>query len=116
MNLLIQLARWEGLFFIFGLAGIVVVQLLTGSINTRYLLCGNQPGSTRKGGKFSPQRLQLLVLTVGAAMFYLSQLLEIHSAHFPDIDQNLVALLGGSNAIYVGGKAYNRWFGSRKVN
>ena len=110
MSFLAQIARWEGLFFILALAATVIIQILTGAINTRSMLSGNVRGSTRKGGQFSPQRLQLLVLTLGAALFYLTQLLEIHSARFPEIDQNLVALMGGSNAIYLGGKAYNRWF------
>jgi len=134
MDLLLQLVRWEVLIFLAGLAAIVVHQLLTGTINTRNLLYGrisranhkaengnnaNQgSGDQKQPAKspdddlyFSPERVQLLVFTVGAAMYYVMQTATTaKSGKLPDIPDGLPAVMGGSNAIYLGGKAYARWF------
>ena len=115
MHLLIQLTRWEILFFLVLLAGIVAVRLLTGQINTRYLLYGSKPGRRQDGGRyFSPERVQLLVLTLGAATFYLTQLATTARAgKIPEVPDTLVVAMGGSNAVYLGGKAYARWFANK---
>lgn len=111
MNLLLQLARWEGMVFLLGLAAIVFVQLLTGQMNTSYLLYGSVPGRRRNGGRyFSPERVQLLVFTLGAAFYYLSQVPNAPAGSFPEVPQNWLAVLGGSNVLYLGGKAYAQWF------
>jgi hypothetical protein len=117
MHLLLQLTRWEILIFLLALAGIVLVQLLTGQINTRYLLYGTVSGRKQNGGRyFSPERVQLLVLTISAAIYYLTQLMtSAPSGEFPKVPETLVVAMGGSNAIYLGGKAYARWF-ARKID
>ena len=107
MNLLIQLTRWEVLLFLLTLAGIVIFRLLTGEINTRYLLYGRKRNRDRY---FSPERVQLLVFTISAAFYYLTQLLEVRAGKFPELPESWVAVIGGSNAVYLGGKAYARWF------
>jgi hypothetical protein len=115
MDLLLQLVRWEIMIFLLGLAGIVACQLLTGQINTQSLLYGRK--SRAKGGEkdsdlyFSPERVQLLVFTLGAALYYMMQAMTTaQSGKFPDIPDGWPAVMGGSNAIYLGGKAYARWF------
>ena len=55
---IIYLARWEVILFVFGLAAIVAIKMLTGGINTRYLLYGMRRDGTRY---FSPERVQMLV-------------------------------------------------------
>lgn len=140
MDLLLQLVRWEVLIFLAGLAAIVVHQLLTGAMNTRNLLYGrisrakdkanngnnkkndNQEGnatSNNNGGTngqdndlyFSPERVQLLVFTLSAAMYYVMQTVTTaKSGKLPDIPDGWPVVMGGSNAIYLGGKAYARWF------
>jgi hypothetical protein len=117
MKLLPQVLRWEFLSFLLGLAGIVVVQLLTGGIKTRHLLCGKVTGRKKNDGKYiSPERVQLLVFTLGAALYYLTEAVNTsRSGKFPEISQSWLVVMGGSNAIYLGGKAYTRWFANNDL-
>lgn len=96
---------FEVILFLGGLAAIIAYRLLTGGINTQYLLYGKQKDGSRY---FSPARVQLLLFTIGTAMFYLSGVLQKrNSGNLPDIPAETLALLGGSHAIYLGGKAYS---------
>ena len=115
MDFLLLLVRWEILIFLLGLVGIVVFQLLNGRINTQNLLYGRTSGANGSDKNndlyFSPERVQLLVFTLGAALYYLMQTMTTaKSGKFPDIPVGWPALMGGSNAVYLGGKAYARWF------
>src|ERR1043165_145747 len=74
---IIWLVKLVVFLFVVGLAAIIAHRLLTGQINTRYLLYGTKKGGTKY---FSPERVQLLLFTLGTAMFYLnSVLLNRHS-------------------------------------
>jgi len=58
---------------------------------------------------FSPERVQLLLFTLGAASYYLTQVLNNpNPGTFPPLPDSWPAVVGGSNAIYLGGKAYSR--------
>jgi len=107
-----KLMEWEILTFLLALAGLVVVQLLTGAINTNGFFCGRVSGRRRGEDQyFSPERVQLLVFTLGAASHYVSQVLtNLHPGTFPPMPEGWLAVVGGSNAIYLGGKTYARWF------
>ncbi|HEY0727708.1 MAG TPA: hypothetical protein VGD38_06525, partial [Pyrinomonadaceae bacterium] len=64
---------------------------------------------TAKGGEkyFSPERIQLLLFTLGTAMFYLNDVMQNRtSGVLPDVSTETLALLGGSHAVYLSGKAY----------
>jgi hypothetical protein len=102
----------EIIVFLGGLAAIIAYRLLNGQINTRYLLYGTQ----KDGAKyFSPERVQLLLFTLGTAMFYLSDVTQNRtSGVLPDVSTQTLALLGGSHAIYLSGKAYMMLF--KKIN
>lgn len=90
--------------FLGGLAAIIAYRILTGGINTKYLLYGTQKDGTKY---FSPERVQLLLFTLGTALFYISDVAKHRNAGvLPDIPVETLALLGGSHAIYLGGKAY----------
>jgi hypothetical protein len=96
------------LVFVGGLAAIIAHRLVTGQINTTGLFYG-----TKKGGAkyFSPERVQLMVFTLGTAMFYLSSVTQNRaSGVLPDVPAETLVLLGGSHAIYLGGKAYMMLF------
>jgi len=98
------LAKLEAYVFLGALAAMISYRLLTGQINTKGLLYG-----TKKGGAkyFSPERVQLLLFTLGTAMFYLNNVIEHRtSGVLPDVSKETLALLGGSHAIYLTGKAY----------
>lgn len=102
------LVKWEVLIFLGGLAAIIAYRLLTGQINTNGLFYGSKKG----GGKyFSPERVQLMVFTLGTAMLYLSSVTQNRtSGVLPDVPTQTLVLLGGSHAIYLGGKAYMMLF------
>jgi len=94
--------------FVGGLAAIVAHRLLTGQINTRGLFYGTKRDGTKY---FSPERVQLLVFTLGTAMFYLNNVLQNrHTGMLPDVPPQTLALLGGSHALYLGSKAYMMLF------
>lgn len=100
------LVYWEGTLFFGALAIIVLIKLLTGGINSRWLLFGRK----NSDHYFSPGRVQLLVLTLGGALNYLATVLQApDSSSLPPLPQEWVALLGGSNAVYLAGKAYARF-------
>jgi hypothetical protein len=98
----------EVIIFLGGLAAIIFYRLLTGGINTEYLLYGTRKDGTKY---FSPERVQLLVFTLGTAMFYLMQVAKTRKAGvLPDVPTQTLVMLGGSHAIYLGGKAYSMLF------
>jgi hypothetical protein len=103
-SLLIRLAKWEVILFVGGLAAIVGYKLLTGGINTRYLLYGTRPDGTRY---FSPERVQLLVATLAIAAQYLLAASHTDSHSLPTLPGGTLQLLGLSNSVYLGGKAWN---------
>jgi hypothetical protein len=104
----IWFVKLEVFVFVVGLAAIIAHRLLTGQINTNYLLYGTKNDGTRY---FSPERVQLLLFTLGTAMFYLNNVLQNrHSGVLPDVSNETLILLGGSHAIYLGGKAYMMLF------
>jgi hypothetical protein len=111
MILLSEILKWEVQIFILALAGLIAIKLLTGEINTSGLLYGRI--SARKRGQnqyFSPERVQLLLMTLGAGFYYLNLVFNNpNPGTLPDIPQAWPALMGGSNSIYLLGKAYVRW-------
>lgn len=100
------------LIFLGCLLALILIRLLTGSINTQYLLYGRKADGT---AYMSPERVQLMIFTLGTALSYLLNAFEsrvmnptpetIHT--LPDVSTATLALLGGSHAIYLGGKAYS---------
>jgi hypothetical protein len=96
--------------FLAGLAAVIAMQLLSGGIKTRYLFYGR-----RKNGAlyFSPERVQLLTFTVWIAFNYLLSVIQQPRA-FPEISAQTLALLGGSHALYLGGKTVARLAPTRK--
>jgi hypothetical protein len=124
MPSVIQLVVWEIQGFIVTLAAIIAGQLFTGQINTRNLLYGRksnagQPIFDADGNKiglrkenslyFSPERVQLLLFTVSAGLYYLTQVMN-KPGTLPDVPSSWTTAMGGSNAIYLGGKALARFW------
>ncbi len=101
MSNLAAFVRLEISFWLIGLVSIVVYQMLTGRINTRRMLHEKD-----EAHRYSPGRLQLLVLVLANAFFYLLQVVQ-NPTRLPEIPPELVLGLGGSNAIYLGGKLYS---------
>ena len=108
MEALITILRFEIWFFIGSLVLLVVYKMLTGKINTTGLLHDKKDKQT---AGFSPARVQLLILTLFGAGYYL--LLTVNNGYpteFPEVPQELLALVGGSNLVYLGAKARSMLF------
>lgn len=102
MNSLIQVVRWEGFILLAGIFGVVFWKILTGSISLSGLFQTNDE-------QFSPGRVQMLIFTLMVAIRYLMQVIQNPTA-FPEIPADWIAALGGSHALYLGGKARGMLF------
>ncbi|MFV2045102.1 MAG: hypothetical protein ACC700_17940 [Anaerolineales bacterium] len=103
--------RTSILVFLITLALIVFYQLLAGKINTRRLLFAKGrdsagPSTRRRTSGLSPSRIQLLVVTIGVAIYLLAEVMRDPS-RFPEIPTGLLLLMAGSEAIYLARKVNN---------
>lgn len=105
-----ELIRWELEVFLAALALVVALQLVTGRIRTRGLLHGRITGrSWGRDAYLSPERIQLLLFTLGAAAHYLSLAVDgARAGTLPPVPDAWLPILGGSNALYLVGKAYTQ--------
>ncbi len=100
MALLTKLVCAEVFLFLGALFLLVVSSMLSGRINMRGLLHGKKGDGTTY---FSPERVQLLLVTLGTAFQYLLNV-QKDPSHFPPIDASWLAIFGGSHFVYLGGK------------
>ena len=98
-------ARWEFIFLVVGF-GVVTIGKLLQTSSFRGLLRASD-------GSLSAGRIQLLVLTVMTAMQYLLNTMH-DPTHLPAIPAGLVLALGGSQAVYLGAKAWAVFRGTGK--
>jgi hypothetical protein len=120
MNLLARLAAIEGCLVLLAFFGLVLFKIVIGEISLAGLLrTKTQPRPPPGGGEsephepefrdpktFSPARLQLLIFTVVVAAQYLQAVIANPQRDaLPGLPAGLVAALGGSQAVYLGGKA-----------
>lgn len=101
MDTLFTVQRYAMFFLLTVLAAIVGYRLLTGQIITRGLL---QDKQDKSGGKFSPGRLQMLIVTLLIAIYFVAQVLETEK--LPELPREFLLALGGSHLFYLGGKTY----------
>jgi len=88
----ISLLNWEMYILFGGLFGIVAIQLLTGQINTKGLFFGIR----RDGSRYmSPERIQLLLMTLAFAFQYLVKVIQAPSGQFPPVENSWIAMMGG---------------------
>ena len=103
--------RYEVLLFLGALALIIFYQRLTGKINMRRLLFAKGrsaagPSTRRRTSGLSPSRIQLLIVSIGVAIYLLTAVLRDPS-QFPEIPSGLLLLMAGSGTIYLARKANN---------
>jgi hypothetical protein len=105
MQQLIPIVRLE-LTLILGLLALVVAyKMLTGAINMRGLL------DDKVSGGLSPGRVQLMISTVMGAGYYLMLAFErAPDGKLPDLPEEALLLVGGSQLLYLGGKARSHLF------
>jgi hypothetical protein len=105
MTFLAKLATVAGGILVGGFFGVVLLKIATGEISLAYLLSAEDAAGR---WAYSPARLQLLIFTVGVAANYLhSVLVNPHGNSLPDLPMSVVAVLGGSHAVYLGSKAFS---------
>ena len=98
MRTLINVARWETIILVASFGAVTLWKLFQ---SARFA------GLIRSSdGTISPARIQLLVLTVLTALQYLLTTIRDPS-HFPAIPAGLVMGIGGSQALYLGAKAWS---------
>lgn len=110
-----RLCYWEGVILLGGFFGIVFWKLLTGRISLSGLLDGDQFDGASLTTSFSPGRAQLLIFTVVSALYFLLQVIRNPNA-FPNVPNALLVALGGSQAVYLGGKGYSLLYRSGPNN
>ncbi len=116
------LIRYEILLFLGALALIIFYQLLTGRINMRRLLFAKgratadpstrqrtNPLIERRANGLSPSRIQLLVVSIGVAIYLLAEVIRDPS-RFPEFPFGLLLLMAGSETIYLARKVNNLLF------
>jgi hypothetical protein len=107
-----KLTAWAGFILVLGFCGIVFYKIATGVISLDCLLYGDarpdQQGRTRT--YFSPGRLQMMMVTIISAGYLLLQVIQ-DPTKFPEIPNSFLVGLGGSQAIYLGGKAQAMYLG-----
>ena len=106
METLVKFAQFEIWFLLGGLALVVAYKMLTGKINTTGLL------KDKETGAISPGRVQLLLFTLMGAGSYLGMTATLAAEDppmLPDVPDELLLVVTGSNLVYLGGKSYSRW-------
>ena len=99
------LAEWVGLLLFGGFFGVVFWKLADGSIPLDRLLETSIGASQdADGSSASAGRAQSLAVTLFVASYYLIHVIQ-NPKQFPELPQSLVAILAGSQAMYLGGKA-----------
>jgi hypothetical protein len=99
MVFLTQVARYATLGLIAGYALLIGWKLYLGEIPLRGLLESGK-------GRSSPARLQMLLFTLGVAVQYVASVWKNpRTDSLPAISPQVLAILAGSQAVYLGGKA-----------
>jgi hypothetical protein len=104
MAFLAKLTLLAGGAWLLGLAAIVLIQIISGRIAVAGLLATKDAQGRQA---FSPARLQLLIFTVVVAAQYLYKVFaHLGQDTLPPLPPGVVAALGGSQAVYLAGKAF----------
>jgi hypothetical protein len=102
MDLLSTILSYELLILLVGLGVLITYGLLTGTINMSGLLLDKTSGRA-----ISPGRLQLLIVTLTIALYYLLMVIDSKdTGKLPDLPNEFLVALGGSHVLYLGGKLY----------
>ena len=102
LAIFVQIESW---FFLAILALLVGYQMLTGGIN----MTGLFDDKVTRG--LSPGRVQLLVLTLAGAGYYLLLVAQQPpDGSLPSVPEEVLLLVGGSNLVYLGAKARSHLF------
>jgi len=100
----VEVLRLEGEAFLAVLAAMLAYHMLTRRINLSRLLA-------RKDGSngISPERLQLLLMTLALAAQYVRDAVHATNGALPNVSPKWLAVFGGSSGIYASVKAFTTW-------
>ena len=102
-KILFVLIQFEIWLFLVGLMSVVFYFILTRKVNTRGLLFENNKNRT-----YSWERVQVLILTLIFVIYYLVKLKDnLGTDKLPQVPQEFLWVLGGSNLIYLWSKLYS---------
>lgn len=107
----LRILDYEALGFLYALGAGVAFQVLTRRINLQRLLF-RKDGS----GTVSPERIQLLVITLATCIRYMGQISTTTKAALPDIDTGWLYLMAGSSGLYAVRKAWTFWRRGNKTS
>src|SRR3954468_6103087 len=91
--------------WLLALAALVAYRMLTGRIRLAGLLSAD-------GDRFSPERLQMLLMTLGTLGAFAESALS--QGRLPVLPGGLVGTLGASHLVYLGGKLWRRFANARR--
>lgn len=94
-----RLAEWVGFLLFGGFFGVVFWKLANGSVLLDQLL---ETGGASSSS--SASRAQSLAVTLFVALYYLIHVIQ-NPKQFPELPGTLMAILAGSQSMYLGGKA-----------
>jgi len=114
---LVRVACWEMIVLLGGLIVGALCMVLADGVHMFGVLAVK--GRTDRRWSFNPIGAQMVMATLIMGMYYLLQVINQPSAgSLPNPPTGLVVVLGGSHAIYVGGKLLKAWnllSGKRKL-
>jgi len=88
-------------------AALIAYRILTGQISLGGVLArGGEPDAPAESRKFSPERAQLLLVTLAGLASYVATALS--QQRMPELDSSVLALFALSHAVYLGGKIARR--------
>ncbi|HVT60821.1 MAG TPA: OpgC domain-containing protein [Thermoanaerobaculia bacterium] len=103
MHLPYRIAACAGFIVIVGFSCVVLWRVLTGEVSLKGLLNSKAPGDRRS---LSPARLQLLIISTVIAVGYLHAVIVSPRWNaLPRPPGGVIAVLGGSQAVYLAAKA-----------
>lgn len=100
----IRILRWEGLVFVLALSALMVWRMLTREISLSGLL-GDGTGDGTGHGQVSPERVQLLVMTIAVSFKVLGSALHGSGSSLPEVSPLTLGMFGASSGVYAAVKA-----------
>ncbi len=111
MDSLSTALRYEMLVLLIALIVLIGYFMATNRINVKGLLMDKTGGRALSAG-----RLQMLIVTLSIALYYILMVVETKdTGKFPDLPNEYLLALGGSHTVYLSGKLYGMLAGKFRL-
>ena len=105
MNTLATVLKYELLVLLTALAALLAYRMITQQINVTGLLMDKTSGRA-----ISPGRIQMLIVTLGIAGYYLMLVVDSkNKGQLPELPNEYIVALGGSHSMFLLGKLWGRF-------